>query len=245
MQPSTPIKMLTWNISGYDISEKMSWNFDLETKWEHIGVILEDLHPDIMALQELPSRELAVVYGYRIGLTPVHIIETHAGFTALYIPNSWRASLLKIFQTESIVGCTVRRGEEIWGFAALHLAPGKNMKSIRQAQLQNIVDLFKGEVSRFVLAGDTNMRHEETNNFPNLNLDDLYRKMGSPPKEKWTWDSFLNSYHENGFKFRAQFDKILSQGWDVSDYRLIGNKPIEKKCYLSDHFGILILIKSN
>jgi endonuclease/exonuclease/phosphatase family metal-dependent hydrolase len=72
----------------------------------------------------------------------------------------------------------------------------------------------------------------------------------SPPgpikyASKFTWDSFINKYHEDGFQYRARYDRCYYRGEDivrVNKFDLIGNVPVHNRPgdYLSDHFGMLV-----
>ena len=235
------MKLLTWNISGEDLPANLPWGLDLETKWDLIRQILVDKSPDIVAVQEIPMVELIHVYAHQLNLIPVQAIKTHAGITAICIPDAWKEDIVNIIKTESIIGCKIQRGKDVWAVGAMHLMPTKGMGQIRQMQLKNFIDLVGDRIDHIILMGDSNMRIKETAIFEELFIDDAFKLVGNPKHANWTWNSKENPYHENGFGFTARFDKILLRGFQVDHFELIGNQPLEESkepSYLSDHYGI-------
>jgi len=70
---------------------------------------------------------------------------------------------------------------------------------------------------------------------------------GSSKNLKFSWDSFSNQYHSNGFGFNARFDRAYVRGKDlgVSKFGLIGNHPVNgtEGDHLSDHFGLVVAVE--
>lgn len=126
-----------------------------------------------------------------------------------------------------------------------HLLPSKNWAFKRKLQCEILMD-YLSEADDCILLGDFNMRAAEDKIMENLcggGWVDAWKSTGSSTKSKNSWDSFVNLYHEEGFKFRARFDRCYVRGDTLSlrQFDLIGNKPVEKKSdYLSDHFGLLV-----
>lgn len=230
---------MSWNISGNDIPANAPISLDLEMKWELIAQEMQKQTPTILALQEVPMPELAVVYAEQMGLLAVEAIQSHEGYTFLAIPKAWKDQIQHIVKTGAAVGCTVQIDNELWGILSIHFAPSKNHAPIRKAQLKNIIDLLSTRCDRLILAGDTNMRKAEDSSIAELGLKDAFYLSNSPKNHQWTWDSHKNPYHNNSFAFTARFDKILLKGWRVHSFELIGTNAIEKKIFLSDHFGII------
>lgn len=238
MKTNNKIGIISWNISGNDLPANAQINIDLETKWELIAQEMKSNSPKILALQEIPMPELAVVYAEQMDLVAVEAIQTHEGYTALAIPKIWKDKIQHIVKTGAAVGCTIKMEDELWAIISIHLAPSKNMAPIRFAQLKNVVELINSRCDRVIIAGDTNMRKSENSSISGLGLQDAYYLSNSPKEHRWTWDSYKNPYHANSYAFTVRFDKILLKQWHVNSFQLIGTKPIEKGVYLSDHFGI-------
>ena len=80
-------------------------------------------------------------------------------------------------------------------------------------------------------------------------LDAWKEGSGSSKKLKFTWDSFTNLYHENGFGFTCRFDRCYARGdsINISNFDLMGNVPVNgtEGDYLSDHFGLIVEITAN
>eukprot|EP00986_Skeletonema_menzelii_P018964 scaffold27037_cov134-Skeletonema_menzelii.AAC.11 len=96
-----------------------------------------------------------------------------------------------------------------------------------------------------ILLGDYNMRQSEDTSIENILGIDAWKAAGSNYRSKFTWDSFANKYHEDGFSFRARFNRCYVGGENirVNRFGLIGNKVVEggsTKDFLSDHYGMVI-----
>ena len=109
--------------------------------------------------------------------------------------------------------------------------------------------------SNCILLGDFNMRTAEDHAAENALMKedgilwiDAWKASPSGPikyASKFTWDSFVNIYHEDGFQYRARYDRCYYRGEDilgVNKFDLVGNSPVEnrKGDYLSDHFGMVV-----
>ena len=74
-------------------------------------------------------------------------------------------------------------------------------------------------------------------------MADAWVEAGSDPKTKFTWDSRTNLFHEGGFAFTAQFDRVFTLGGALKarSFRLVGSEPASAAPghFLSDHFGIV------
>ena len=103
------------------------------------------------------------------------------------------------------------------------------------------------------MIGDMNMRQKEDKSIEGLVgggwLDAWKEGSGSSKKLKFTWDSFTNQYHENGFGFTCRFDRCYARGdsINISNFDLMGNVPVHgtEGDYLSDHFGLIVEITAN
>jgi endonuclease/exonuclease/phosphatase family metal-dependent hydrolase len=130
-----------------------------------------------------------------------------------------------------------------------HLAPFKHGAGTRLRQCQQLREsLLQESGNNMILLGDYNMRASEDTSIENILGIDAWKAAGSNQRNKFTWDSFANRYHEDGFAFRARFDRCYVGGSEniiqVNRFGLIGNKPVvgggSAKDFLSDHYGMII-----
>ncbi len=127
-----------------------------------------------------------------------------------------------------------------------HLAPFKDGAGTRLRQCQHLKESLRQESDNMILLGDYNMRQSEDTAIENILGIDAWKAAGSNYRSKFTWDSFANEYHEDGFSFRARFDRCYVGGGNihVNRFGLIGNKAIvgggSKKDFLSDHYGMIV-----
>lgn len=73
---------------------------------------------------------------------------------------------------------------------------------------------------------------------------DPWKVCGSSKQLKFTWNSFVNLYHGNGFGFNCRFDRCYMRGdaLTTTNFDLMGNVPVNgvEGDYLSDHYGIIV-----
>ncbi|KXZ52837.1 hypothetical protein GPECTOR_8g220 [Gonium pectorale] len=95
--------------------------------------------------------------------------------------------------------------------------------------------------SPLLLAGDTNMRDQEDSVPGELGLRDAWLEAGSPPGARWTWDTHVNRYYQNGHRYTARYDRILYRGCTVTELAVAGNTPASREPghFLSDHFALI------
>lgn len=126
----------------------------------------------------------------------------------------------------------------------------------RKTQYTSLMRQMLQHAPNCILLGDFNMRTAEDIHAETALQDGGGRWMdawkASPPgpikyASKFTWDSFVNKYHEDGFQYRARYDRCYYRGEDivgVEKFDLIGNRPVEDRPgeYLSDHFGMVVVL---
>mmetsp|Transcript_24730 Transcript_24730/g.51791 ORF Transcript_24730/g.51791 Transcript_24730/m.51791 type:complete len:344 (+) Transcript_24730:66-1097(+) len=139
-----------------------------------------------------------------------------------------------------------------------HLAPFKENEALRAYQCQSLMKILSDECDNCIVIGDMNMRASEdkmVEKFDNKSWIDAWKECGSDKSVKFTWDSFVNNYHDGGFRFKARFDRCYVRGGGndgllgVNYYGLMGNRPVGKEDgggsrgdYLSDHFGLVVKV---
>lgn len=139
-----------------------------------------------------------------------------------------------------------------------HLMWSKEGASERKHQYTSLMKYMLEHSSNCILLGDFNMRTAEDYAAENALMKedgipwiDAWKASPSGPikyASKFTWDSFVNIYHEDGFQYRARYDRCYYRGEDilgVNKFDLIGNSPVEnrKGDYLSDHFGMVVELR--
>ena len=81
-------------------------------------------------------------------------------------------------------------------------------------------------------------------NIENSGLIDAWKSAGANSDSKFSWNTFTNKYYEDGFQYRARYDRCYIRGdvFSVREFGLIGNHPVENRSgdYLSDHFGLSV-----
>jgi hypothetical protein len=137
-----------------------------------------------------------------------------------------------------------------------HLMWSKEGAAVRKQQYTSLMRQMLQHATNCILMGDFNMRAAEDAHAENALLQDGVRWIdawkASPPGQtkyasKFTWDSFINKYHMDGFQYRARYDRCYYHGENivgVNKFDLIGNQSVENRPgdYWSDHFGMLVVL---
>eukprot|EP00198_Chlamydomonas_reinhardtii_P007578 XP_001696915.1 predicted protein [Chlamydomonas reinhardtii] len=93
-------------------------------------------------------------------------------------------------------------GQELTA-ACAHLAPFAENAPKRMQQIARIVAAAPSELP-LLLAGDMNMREKETPAAGEVGLMDAWVEAGSPPGQRWTWDTRTNKYYDGGHEYTAR-----------------------------------------
>lgn len=202
--------------------------------------------PDIIALQESPypsfGTEIFSEQGYvSVGGTKL----SHCAYVDLLLMKELaeQAKPISLRSDLPSVACRVLLPNKTTiSVSSSHLAPFKTGARIRLKQCQDLRESLLRESANMISLGDYNARQIEDKDMENLLGIDAWKAAGSN-RNKFTWDSFLNKYHEDGFAFRARFDRCYVGGHNIQVKRfgLVGNQPVEStKDFLSDHYGMII-----
>ena len=131
--------------------------------------------------------------------------------------------------------------------ASNHLAPFGEGANERKNECKSLMRTLSRQCNNVVLIGDFNMRQKEDKTIEGLEGGgwlDSWKVCGSSKQLKFTWNSFDNLYHNNGFGFNCRFDRCYMRGdaLTTTNFDLMGNVPINgvEGDYLSDHYGIIV-----
>jgi len=250
---STPLTIVSWNIAEAAPSFTAP-SFSRRAK-EAPRLIRECIlrnqpPPDIIALQESPfpsfGTDVFEEQGYvSVGGTTL----SHCGYVDLMLKKQLakQSRQISLDSNLSSVACRiVLPNKTTISVSSSHLAPFKHGASTRFRQCQHLRESLLQESDNMILLGDYNMRQSEDTSIENILGIDAWKAAGSNFRSKFTWDSFANKYHEDGFSFRARFDRCYVGGEKirVNRFGLIGNKAVVRggstKDFLSDHYGMII-----
>lgn len=227
------MKILSWNITqcGSKSSSESTWD-DAENEKRIINYILSK-KPELVSLQETPGAAWASEKFK--DYTQVFEEQSHCGYSVLLVKTE-----LKLKSDTNIYPTHFELNDV--AFVCVHLAPSSHGRESRFEQMCTIAETLNS-YEKCVVIGDTNMRAIEDRDVENLGFTDAWKQVGSNYEDKFTWNSRINHYHENGFEFTARFDRAYIKGVNCSSFSLIGNEK-DNGAYLSDHFGIMIIIDS-
>ena len=252
---STPLTIVSWNIAeaapSFAAPSRSRRAQDAPRLIRECILGRNQPPPDIIALQESPfptfGTELFEEHGYvSVGGTTL----SHCGYVDLLLKKELAENSTPISLTNNLssVACRiVLPNKTTVSVSSSHLAPFKHGAGTRLRQCQHLREsLLQKSGSNMILLGDYNMRASEDTSIENILGVDAWKAAGSNQRNKFTWDSFANRYHEDGFAFRARFDRcyVGSENIKVNRFGLIGNKPVvgggSAKDFLSDHYGMII-----
>ena len=243
------VSLLTWNLAGQSLHCRHRPSQD--DKSARIVSEVARLAPDILLLQEssVPAHLWRSV-GYESAARPA---KTHGdGITEIY-RRTCSGELLRSWNVAAHWPLPFAGPKDIYDFpiaqirfnqcnltlVSVHLAAGAAGAQQRATQLRLLHSTFQSIPGPLIIAGDTNMRENETSEACKIvECQDAFISCGSPPHHKFTWDSFQNRFYDNGVRFKARFDRVLYRNnLTVSDFSLV-KAPQPSNTFLSDHFGI-------
>lgn len=213
-------------------------------------------YPDIIALQETDHNWGTQVFGPS-GYVSVGQQHSHCGFVDLLVrrdfspvrvelDNGWSNSSLP-----SVATIITLPNKTKVAIASNHLAPFGEGAAERENECRLLMGILTSKCDNVILIGDFNMREKENKKIEGLvggGWLDAWREKGSKAT-KFTWDSFKNFFHNNGFGFNCRFDRCYVRGDEltINNFDLIGNRPVNgvEGDYLSDHFGMVVDIMVN
>ncbi len=233
------MKVITWNISltGPSFQAPSDWNRDLNIFEMH--KIIEEEDPDIFSLQEMPSANFAKRFVNYHFVEPVY---SHSGLVGVFVKKTYKIHSTTPIPPSLVLELSKEESPNFF-FVGCHLLPYKQNADNRLDQMSVIFQIINqiSEDYPVIIAGDMNMRENETKNMiSTFDMNDAYWKSDKSKENQYTWDSRINLYHEEAFQFVCRFDRIFLKNAKVIDFKLIGNKPVSENLnhFISDHFGI-------
>ncbi|KAL7544547.1 hypothetical protein ACHAWF_007929 [Thalassiosira exigua] len=253
-----PLTLLSWNISNAHPSSAAP---DVARRSTEAPRLIRDEclrpspRPDVLALQECPHPHFGREEFGPSGYVSMGTRQSHCGFVDLLVREELasRSAAPIAMPGEGLpsVAAAIELPDRTRvAVSSSHLAPFKENAFVRKMQCEALMELMDGHVDNAILLGDFNMRAAEDRAIEDARGGgwiDAWKGAGSEKGTKFSWNSFANSYHEGGFRFRARFDRCYLRGGalHVSHFDLLGNEPVEGKKgdYLSDHFGLLVRLE--
>lgn len=210
--------------------------------------------PDIIALQECPFPSFGIEEFGPSGYVSMGTQQSHCGYVDLLVrkeltmrdQSAQPIPEVKQYHLPSVAATIELPNKTKISVSSSHLAPFKEGAYQRLTQCTALMELMNQRTDNCILLGDFNTRAAEDKGIESTcdgGWIDAWKGTGSNPKVKFTWDSFVNRYHEGGFKFRARFDRCYVRGeaLGLQNFDFIGNACAETKGdYLSDHYGMLV-----
>lgn len=238
------MKLVSWNISAFNTSFAAK-GLSIQEKLNEILRLISQETPDVLCIQEATPQFISLVNNS--GYSCIASTITHSESCCLFLKASILGLMMKgsAKEMDGVVSVDLRIAKKVIRFASCHLSPFKENEEARIMQLFNFLALQP--VDDYIIAGDMNVREDEAKrwlkDFPNLigrRLKDAWVSTGSDVKAKFTWDSRVNKYFQEGFAFVCRFDRIfVSDNVKCANYKLIGNVPF-RGGFLSDHYGLAL-----
>ncbi|MHA2501952.1 MAG: endonuclease/exonuclease/phosphatase family protein [Candidatus Kariarchaeaceae archaeon] len=235
--------LVSWNMAlGQPSFQAPDW-WDVNHNVNQILDEIERYQPDFICLQEMPNEQLPELimdeYAY------AKPAPSHSGFSTVFIHRSTIADcdvkLDSQFTLTSASGALLSLNDEPLIVFSLHLPPYKQNAPLRKEYLIHLMSQLPE--APLVLAGDMNMREEETQGTVDAGLTDAYLHLEPGPEHRFTWDSRINHFYSEVNPFVARFDRILTHQLEPTSFQLMGNDvQTNEHHFLSDHFGIYVEI---
>uniref|UniRef100_A0A6B2LH17 Endonuclease/exonuclease/phosphatase domain-containing protein n=1 Tax=Arcella intermedia TaxID=1963864 RepID=A0A6B2LH17_9EUKA len=208
---------------------------DSQERMKHFGVLIEELNPDCICLQEVTTRLISALLeqpwarGYHVSDPHLSLFKHHGVvvLSKFEIEEAWMVDFpttmdrkllgakLKVFGKSLLVG-------------TFHLASGRNSTQQRKQQIEVINKAFQGYTD-VVLMGDTNISASNENNFFDKKLKDMWL--------------FLYC-DQPGYTYadRARLDRIYLT---LNNLEPLEMRVVGKGTCISDHNGLFSTIKIN
>ncbi|KAL9188191.1 hypothetical protein ACHAXT_006569 [Thalassiosira profunda] len=228
---------------------------------------VEAFLPDIVALQEVPDAGWSTAVFGPSGYVSKGTQHTHCGLVDLLVRKDWASTSIEFwrdhiernqhsafdeaYQQElpSVAAIITLPNNTQVVVASNHLEPFASGASARAHQCECLMEALTKRCSNVIIIGDMNMRQKEDRTTERLvggGWIDAWKETGSRKDAKFTWNSFTNLYHMDGFGFTCRFDRCYSRGEDLSvkQFCLVGDQPVKGRAgdYLSDHYGIAVAL---
>jgi len=239
------LSVLSWNIANCKPSNA-SINWSTQKNADEIRKQILKLSPDVVFLQEAPQYfcQNFSDYLHRNPVGELLCAKSHCPFVFVLLHKRLKPKISSSISEEGFllvnVTLTIADQETEFCLSSFHLAPYKENAKTRIAQLETLRHHASESEAIHLFGGDSNMRKDE---WAKTTLSGCYRdsweECGSNHKTRWTWNSKINHYHKDGFKFMSRYDRMFTLGSQkqklvATEFRVLGR---HQTWYLSDHFG--------
>jgi endonuclease/exonuclease/phosphatase family metal-dependent hydrolase len=263
-QSTKALRVVSMNIAELVPSKEAPEEWNMSLAEERLQRELLATNPDVIALQECPSKKWVEMFLSFKDYKPIPTTKpSHAGYVALWIRSDWMAQPVSLGILPAVAAqVELSDGRVLW-VASMHLEPFEEGSQVRNDQLAVLLQHAKNSKASFaIFAGDTNMRDEEDRVAEEiLLLGDVWKVAGSEPLNRFSWDTTEQLGQQNRFygsktrAYQRRYDRIYyyhhaaanddDNRVTVPYFRLIANTPVgsSKFHFLSDHFGIAAEIK--
>ena len=240
--------ILSWNISlaQPSFSAPDTWKEkDASETRKSIHDEIKAHNPDILALQEIPEANwmpMLISFDEYIPLGPA---PSHCGHTALLVRTQYAQQITKVFQVGPSIIALWEQGSQRLSISSSHLYPGPTGAPFREEQFQALLHCHNEyKCTDGIFAGDMNMRSAEDESFEQMKptLIDAWKEKGTS-RNQYTWDTHKNYYREDGYPFRARFDRtyLSTNQLKLIQYKRIGDKALSNPHHFSsDHYGMMV-----
>ena len=237
---SISLKLASMNIAGSVPSAEAPPSWDVMHSARAIRGEILNTDPDIIALQECPSRDglssaqwaesLFEDY-HAMGSAPAHAANVVLLIRKTLAPKSKLVPLQGTFLPAVMIQLEIGPNNQSVCVASCHLEPFLRGSVGRQQQVEDLLE--KASPVPLILTGDTNMRETEDDVMENqLHLLDAWKLAGSDLDTKYSWDtmdhrsnkgqdirssrtfgSFNKYYGDSTRQYQARYDRLyIHQG---------------------------------
>ncbi len=254
MEEHKSVTLTNLNVATYNIlSDEYKQGFlPSEDRIKAVFKVLENCDADIVALQEVSldtMRRLMEEPWMRDKYISDQPNKKHFDSHRTIIYSKFPFELYAFdysMRKQFLVG-TWMINQQTVHLAAIHLSSNRadNAPKIRTEQLKTIVAFLEHLGSDYLIAGDFNMRAEESSSFfQKQQLKDLWTRL-HPNKIGATFDVTRNTLAAffSLSKKSGRLDRMLlrskNNNWEPKTIDLLGEEAIQKDIYPSDHFGLV------
>ena len=245
------VSIITWNICSDSFSDQApAEQWSLEKNHTFIIDTLLAENVDILCLQEMSDAFLEVLrstdkFEY---ILKVEVLS-HKGRIGIFVKNEYETMVTHSMYCGPCAAIEYHYHQDgtlkqCW-IATCHLATGNGRVRVRGEQFSQFMLNFAINEPMLV-CGDINVRPAEEPMYRKWGFVNAIGQNGEYYAKRFTWDFTINKFFDGIPPIRRSYDRMLIRAGikTVSNYRLIGNVPInsepgsDSKFYASDHFGI-------
>ena len=253
------ISLLAWNI--YFPSVKM------RERMEALGQIVQELEPDILALQEVTQENLALLRNQpwfsRYHLIPPDIsneVDHSVVILSVYTVDKWFPHPFKKapYTNRKIITAELKNAVSSPKFviAVTHLVHARYNTLQRELQLKETLQVLS-PYDNVCVMGDMNIQSGRTLVdgvvvLPSSWIDAWLSLPGNTESNGYTFDQSENPFAApkrsgNATIVKARVDRVFCKlsGFQVKEMRMVGDKLTKSKIVPSDHYGLFTVIEQS